>query len=312
MERYEVTENLSQIRNATTVQRAIRKGSSLSVVLKTQFHETIDRVNNVFKEMLNQQAVGHRAVCNVYECILGQDQSLLETTLVLESMKTDLHTDLRQRFGSTHHWPETKLWYFARELVDALSAAQRKGISHRDIKPENIFLTATDEVKIGDFGSSKLLLDPMLDTHSLQGSPPYFCPSLRVAYIQCLAEGRQTINLKHNLYKSDVFALGITLLTLARLRAPTDLMVLEGLTQKLETVTGEIPYSPQLKKLLGLMTAVDESLRPDFVTLQTMLADKEGPMPFGLYPPWCPSCARAQEYVSGQWACQSAVPPHIA
>lgn len=39
-----------------------------------------------------------------------------------------------------------------RKLVDGVAAIHNQGAIHRDIKPENIFLAASDDLILGDFG----------------------------------------------------------------------------------------------------------------------------------------------------------------
>ena len=46
------------------------------------------------------------------------------------------------------------LWKWLRQCASALEYLESKKIIHRDIKPENIFLTTSDDVKLGDFGLS--------------------------------------------------------------------------------------------------------------------------------------------------------------
>jgi serine/threonine-protein kinase len=46
--------------------------------------------------------------------------------------------------------------HIMRQVTEALKRASVKGIIHRDIKPENILLTDQEEVKVADFGLSRL------------------------------------------------------------------------------------------------------------------------------------------------------------
>jgi serine/threonine protein kinase/tetratricopeptide (TPR) repeat protein len=86
------------------------------------------------------------------------------------------------------------------QCADALVAAHAHGIVHCDLKPENIMLTATQQIKVLDFGVAKHL--PRTDESStveepggLGGTPAYMSPEV---LLDNLPDGR-----------ADIFSLGV-------------------------------------------------------------------------------------------------------
>jgi serine/threonine-protein kinase len=68
-----------------------------------------------------------------------------------------------------------------RQVAAALQRASELGIIHRDIKPENILLTRKGEVKVADFGLSRIFGDDKQPLHLTQsgitmGTPLYMSP----------------------------------------------------------------------------------------------------------------------------------------
>jgi serine/threonine protein kinase len=55
--------------------------------------------------------------------------------------------------GASASFPKRLLW--AGQLLDGLIGVHDKNMVHRDVKPENILLTATDDIKLVDFGLSR-------------------------------------------------------------------------------------------------------------------------------------------------------------
>ena len=75
--------------------------------------------------------------------------------LVLELMDHDLLQE-RDQEGKAFNGSDDFTELVILPLVQALSYAHEKGIAHRDVKPGNILITATGDVKLADFGISKL------------------------------------------------------------------------------------------------------------------------------------------------------------
>ncbi len=109
---------------------------------------------------------------------------------------------LRQCFTEALRIPQ--FLHIARQCSDALSSAHTNGIVHCDIKPANIMLTASNQIKILDFGVAKVQLDVTDATHATTESmseetfgctPSYTAPE----YL---------LELKVDT-RSDIFSLGI-------------------------------------------------------------------------------------------------------
>lgn len=126
------------------------------------------------------------------------------------------------------------------QLTMALKHLHSRKILHRDIKTKNIFVTRSMQIKLGDFGLSKMLESQVSFAQSAVGTPYYLSPEL--------CEGKP-----YN-YKSDIWALGCVLYEMCTFRHAFDATNLPALV--LHIVQGQyqpiqVQYSEQLKEAIA-------------------------------------------------------------
>jgi non-specific serine/threonine protein kinase len=105
-------------------------------------------LDRFLREARAAAALNHPHICTIHEVenLEGQPVIVMEY-LEGESLKARIER------GAL---PADELLTIAIQISDGLQAAHAKGVTHRDIKPANIFLGASGQAKILDFGLAKL------------------------------------------------------------------------------------------------------------------------------------------------------------
>ena len=116
---------------------------------------------------------------------------------------------LAQLVASRGPLPDEEVAGLGAQVAAGLEAAHRAGIVHRDIKPGNLMLGASGELKVVDFGVARLsqaAASALTATNTIVGSALYLSPEQ--------AAGSPADE------RSDLYALGCVLMTLATGRPP--------------------------------------------------------------------------------------------
>ncbi|KAK9281127.1 hypothetical protein L1049_004020 [Liquidambar formosana] len=103
----------------------------------------------------------------------------------------------------THIPHEPSLADLARQILCGLCYLHSRKIVHRDIKPSNLLINARHQVKIADFGVSRILAQTMDNCNSSVGTIAYMSPE------------RINTDLNHGLYDGyagDIWSLGVSIL----------------------------------------------------------------------------------------------------
>lgn len=120
-------------------------------VLPEQFAKNSEAVERFQRENKVLAALSHPNIRPIYD--IGEAQGRIFAVMELLEGET-LATRLER---SALDWRKAK--QIALAVADGLAAAHGKGIIHRDVKPQNIFLTATGEVKLIDFGLARVEIE---------------------------------------------------------------------------------------------------------------------------------------------------------
>lgn len=99
------------------------------------------------REAMILSQLDHPNICRIYNLLENPDSDIL----VLELIEGQTLRD-----AQTEHWSNARKIRTAMALLAALKVTHNQNIIHRDLKPENIMLTHSGQLKVLDFGISRL------------------------------------------------------------------------------------------------------------------------------------------------------------
>ena len=155
---------------------------------------------------------------------------------------------------------EEQVLSFFVQLLLSLEHLHNKNILHRDLKTKNVFVTKKGQIKLGDFGLSKVLGSQTSFAHSAVGTPYYLSPEL--------CEGHP-----YN-QKSDIWAVGCIMYELTTFKHAFDATNLPALVMSI--VQGKYnpishQYSEELRTAIETCLRKNPGSRPSIESLLQML-----------------------------------------
>lgn len=260
---------LAAIPGTRSVRQYLGTYQGQKVIIKAISVPADSDYNAIYRKYEALLSIDHPNVLRIMHCSWMQENSQWQLVIITEMCELNLGKHISERARTGQFWSEAEAWDLLRVLVATFAYLQEQGIDHRDIKAGNIFLSTEGVVKIGNFAEQGFA---HID-EGLKDSPLYFSPLLKSAFLN-----RQP-NAVHDVYKSDVYALGITMLHVLSLAPPMSLMNASDLEQAtLEILNPLYWYSHHLKVTIIWMVKADESQRYDFKALHANLQQPQMPM----------------------------------
>ncbi|CAE6206843.1 unnamed protein product [Arabidopsis arenosa] len=179
-----------------------------AVAVKRLFERSLKRVEQFKNEIDILKSLKHPNLVILYGCTTRHSRELLLVYEYISNGTLAEHLHGNQAQSRPICWPARL--QIAIETASALSYLHTSGIIHRDVKTTNILLDSNYQVKVADFGLSRLF--PTDQTHistAPQGTPGYVDPE----YYQCYRLNE----------KSDVYSFGVVLSELISSKEAVDI-----------------------------------------------------------------------------------------
>ena len=245
----------------------------LFTMKKLVYSEELD-VQTVIKEYKMCYKLKHPNVVKILGIYSNKlDKTTYVVYVLMEVGLTDWEKEIKTHIEKKIFYQESELNQILKQIINVLSFLQKQNISHRDIKPQNILVFKNNIYKVADFGEAKQIenMTMNLACNSLRGTELYMSPLL----FNGLRTGQ--VDIRHNVFKSDVYSLGLCILFAGSL----EMMSLYDIRKYVEMEDAKKylnkmfkdRYSSKFINLLSMLLEIHENKRPDFIDLETILND---------------------------------------
>ena len=162
------------------VSKVRRKQDGRTLVWKElNYNKMSDKEKQMLVSEVNiLRELNHTNIVRYYDRIIDKEYGKI--FIVMEFCERgDIATLIRTSRKEKKHIPEDMIWSVLGQVLLALQVCHRREegkILHRDLKPGNIFLDSDYNVKLGDFGLSRIMGDESVYAYTHVGTPYYMSP----------------------------------------------------------------------------------------------------------------------------------------
>ena len=209
MESYEVLNQIGR-GNFGQIYKIKRKSDDKILIWKELDYSQMSskEKEQIVTEVNILRELDHPNIVKYYDRIIDKKNSKIY--IIMEYCEGGDISQLINTYKKNNEYiPEEIIWKTFTQILKALHVIHNNKsgtIIHRDIKPSNIFLDKNNNIKLGDFGLSRILSQESSFAYSHVGTPYYMSPE-------------QIDETKYN-EKSDIWSFGCCLYEMAALRPP--------------------------------------------------------------------------------------------
>lgn len=221
-------------------------------------------MDDLKREIMIMKKMKHENIVTLSEVI--DDPAGSKLMLVMEYLDRG-PVLTREALERRERLPEPMARHYFRDMIKALDYLHAHKIVHGDLKPENVLLGAAGNVKLSDFGCSKVFATGNEYLDRCNGTPAFLAPEMMKP------------NTKYRGRPTDIYALGACLYTLLFGRipfsAPSLYKLFEVVQKEPVKYPEDVPISDSLKQVLGRMLtkspkeriSLQELMRHPWVTM---------------------------------------------
>ena len=254
MENYELICQIGK-GNFGSISKIIRKSDQKVLVWKELDYGQMSEKEKqqIVSEVNILRELKHQNIVRYYDRIL--DKKHAKIYIIMEYCEGGDLGQLIKRFKKNIDYiSEDVICKIFTQIVLALHLChtRKEGkVLHRDIKPSNVFLDKDNNVKLGDFGLSRVLSNESNFAYSHVGTPYYMSPE-------------QIDEMRYN-EKSDIWSLGCFLYEMTTFCPPFEaknhvMLAMRIKSGKIEKINSR--YSEELWRVISWMLNVNQEQRP--------------------------------------------------